>query len=258
MTPHPLDGARLKIVRAQEHLKSFNEDCWRYVSAEPYKIATELGPDQICIEGIITTESPPRLAGIVGDFVTNCRASLDYIAWELAMRAGRPLSDAQKRRIAFPLAPDKSSFTKKDGTAFHLEGVCGIPASAMSVIESVQPYHAGNESLDSLDLLVRTDKHRMLLLCTLFLRSAGKFSIFHGSKPAWKVEGMTRLGMNLTAFGPPFAGSTDFRVEVDEKPTLFVSLKDGLPPGHFALGGLLDEIIKCVTNIVPRFDQFFV
>ena len=138
--PNPLDGARLKIARAQEHLEAFNEVGGRYIRTEPYGIVSKVEGDFIHVEGVITVEPPRCLACIVGDFVTNLRASLDYIAWELAMKAGRSLSDSQKRRIAFPIALDKASFSKKDGTAAHLERVCGIPATTIAVIESVQPF----------------------------------------------------------------------------------------------------------------------
>lgn len=70
---HPLDGARLKVVRAKEHLKSFNEDAWRYVSTDPYDVVSKFEGDIICVEGVVTAEPPPALACIVGDFVTNLR-----------------------------------------------------------------------------------------------------------------------------------------------------------------------------------------
>src|SRR5438552_626830 len=162
-----LDGAKLKVVRATEHLKSFNEEAWRYVSAEPYEVVLQRNQDYISVKGVITTEPPPALACIIGDFVTNLRASLDYVAWELAAKTGSALSDGQKRGITFPIAADQAGFSKTNGTADHLQRICGVPAAAIGVIESVQPYHAGYEALSSLDYLVRTDKHRMLLLCAL-------------------------------------------------------------------------------------------
>ena len=70
--------------------------------------------------------------------------------------------------------------------------------------------------MNALDLLVRVDKHRTLLLCTLFIESAGKFSIYRGDKLAWTCSGMTGIRINLATLGPSLAGATDFRVEVDE------------------------------------------
>ena len=255
---HALDGARLKIIRAQEHLKSFNDDAWRYVSTEPYKIVSSIDRDCINVEGVITTEPPASLACIVGGFVTNLRASLDYIAWELVLLAGRSLNDPQLRRVAFPIASTHASFTNPNGASAHLANVCGIPASTISIIESVQPYHAGYESLNSLDLLVRTDKHRTLLLCGLFMESAGSVSIYRGNRLAWTMSGMVRTTTNLAAFGPSFLPATDYSVKVNEQPTVLVALKDIPTPGANTFVGVLEQIIKCVRDIVPRFEGVFV
>lgn len=256
---HPLDGARLKIILAQEHLKAFNEEGWRYVSKEPYEVVTKLEGDRIGVEGIITSEPPPGLACIVGDFVTNCRAALDYVAWELvtkAVAAARiTLTDGQKRRVTFPIVSNQATFAKKDGTADHLAKVCGVPPATMSVIESVQPYHAGYEPLDSLDLLVRTDKHRTLLLCGLFMQSAGSISIYRGDKLCWTASGMTRMEMSLAAFGPSFGTAAEYNVKVDEKPTVLVSLKDFPSPGVNTWVAILENVLKCTTDVVRCFES---
>lgn len=100
------------------------------------------------------------------------------------MRLGRPpkpLTDGQERRIAFPIASDHAGFTKTDSTAKHLERVCGVPAAAIGVIESVQPYHAGHEPLGALDQLVKTDKHRTLLLCAGLMQMPGRFPSIAGT-----------------------------------------------------------------------------
>jgi hypothetical protein len=124
----------------------------------------------------------------------------------------------------------------------------------MSVIESVQPYNAGYEPLNALDQLVRIDKHRTLWLCGGFVESAGAFTIYRGDRPAWKVYGFTGMEMNLAAFGQPMAAATDYRVEMNEKPTLFVSLKDFPSPPHTTHVMILQQILECVANIVPRFE----
>lgn len=257
MPPHPLDGARLKVVRAKEHLDAFNEMSFRYLKTEPYKIVPELGPEVIRIDCIVTAEPPPALAYIVGDFVTNIRAALDYIAWELFSKFGpTDWKEGQQRRIIFPIIPSKPDFTKVDGSTKLLREA-NIPAPALDVIESVQPYHAGYESLKSLNLLVNRDKHRTLLLCASFVESAGNFSVYHRGKLAWTVSGMTEMSMNLAAFSPSLVGSTDFKMTVEGKPTVLIAIKDFPVPPKLVWVGILEQILKCVTNIVPRFDQFF-
>jgi hypothetical protein len=112
---HPLDGARLKVVRAQKHLKALYHEIERYIDAEPYDVpVTQIG-NLVSAEGVITAEPPPDLACIVGDCVTNLRAALDYVAWELVARfATKPLTGKQERRISFPIVANKSDFPKAD------------------------------------------------------------------------------------------------------------------------------------------------
>src|SRR5262249_45471366 len=143
------------------------------------------------------------------------------------------------------------------GTAERLRNVCRVPTAAMSVVESVQPYNAGYESLDALDQLVRIDKHRTLWLCGAFVESAGSFSIYHGDKLAWTVSGMVRMELNLEAIRRTMGTATDYRVEMNEKPTIFISIKDFPSPSRSTHVMILEQIIKCVANIIPRFDHFF-
>jgi hypothetical protein len=216
---HTLDGARLKVVRAQAHLKAFNEEAGHYIDTQPYKISTKQEGNVISVEGVITAEPLPARACIIGDFVTNLRASLDTIAWELAMLAGKPLNDGQMKKITFPITIKRARFTDKKWTAKHLENVCGVPAATLSVIESVQPYHAGYQPLDTLDLLVNRDKHRMLLFCALSIESVGRVAVYQGDRLH-----SIGSGMNFATPAPPLPVKLD--VKVDDKPTCLVALKD--------------------------------
>src|SRR5262245_15024560 len=103
---HPLDGARLKVVRAQEHLESLKDESRGYLDGHPYKIITEEIHDPqgfpsmqaILPDGSpkltkywkftpeVHTLPPLRLSALIGDVVGNLRAALDYIVWQLALR----------------------------------------------------------------------------------------------------------------------------------------------------------------------------
>jgi hypothetical protein len=255
----PLDGARLKIVRAQEHLKSFNEIARRYIDTQPYAVVSKIEGDCISIEGVITAEPPPSLACIVGDFVTNLRASLDYIAWELVQFAGNTLTESEQKRVTFPIILTQARFTDPKSAAMYLGGnTCGIPASTLSIIESVQPYQTGYEVMGVLDLLVRIDKHRTLLLCALLMHHTGGYSVYRGNELMWTVRGRgLRSGeYNLRAMGPSFLPATNYRMEMDEQPTVLITFKDFPVPETRV--GVLDEILNCVERIIPQFDHIFI
>src|SRR4051812_6533280 len=122
---HPLDGARLKIVRAQEHLDSLKAEIGMYLNEHPHEVfshpktypydsrrgAVHAAYYSASIQHVLpplTPGVPPlRLSTIIGDCVTNARAALDYIVWELAQRYFKPafdITDRNDRRIvAFPI-----------------------------------------------------------------------------------------------------------------------------------------------------------
>src|SRR5262249_51124171 len=102
---HPLDGARLKASRAQEHLEALRLEIGRYLDTRPYEVPVEEKGGMVNVGPVtIKAEPPPRLSCILGDCVGSLRASLDYVAWQLGTkRLARPLREREERRIAFPI-----------------------------------------------------------------------------------------------------------------------------------------------------------
>src|SRR5262249_3132983 len=121
----------------------------------------------------------------------------------------------------------------------------------------VQPYHAGYEPLLTLDQLVRIDKHRALWLCGSLVESLGGFAIYRGDELAWRGVGGTRVKMGLAAGGHPLGPASDYRVEMEGKPTIFVSLKDFPSPPQTTNVLILRQILECVANVIPRLESFF-
>src|SRR5947207_8737822 len=102
---HPLDGARLKVVRAQEQLQSFKDEVGRYLDRNPYEFPVEDHGNVVTARAAIIKEEPPlRLGCIFGECLGSLRESLDYVAWELATRYHRPSPIVGKdKSIYFPI-----------------------------------------------------------------------------------------------------------------------------------------------------------
>ena len=160
-----LDGARLKVVRAQEHLDALKTEVRAYLDGHPYQIVLQGAGDCLSASAAVRVAPPIRLSAIIGDCVTNARAALDHIAWQLAVRHldRPPFSDMDDRRwVSFPPTIDPNA----DGHVNRINRFANrqIPASAISIIKSVQPYNAGQQPLWYLHELVNCDKHRLPLL----------------------------------------------------------------------------------------------
>ncbi len=251
---HPLDGARRKVIRAQEHLESLNEALGRYLRKNPYEITLN-ADGEVVRDSAFAGELPPDLSCLIGDCANNVREALDYVAWELGTKAPtRPLTDKEKRGIAFPIISDKNKFPSAQPVT-HLSGLCDVPAATISVIESVQPYHARYWSLGFLPHLVNANKHRELLLCFSAVAGKGKIEFSRGALRGYK-DGGFRLGVNLDAPGPGTPEEETLRMKVDGKATIFVTFGDPLMP-QLRADLLLGNMIECVAEVIPLFHRFF-
>ncbi len=256
-----LDGARFKVVWAQTHIKSLKLEIKRYhgqhaneIRSQPHmNPQTAWRPPVQVLKAVIPSKTSQSLSGIVGDIVTNARAALDYIAWELGQRYFVPTLDItkfkDKRLASFPIC-DTAAEIK-----VSLERLADrqVPAGAISNIEAVQPYNAGYEPISLLAKLVNQDKHRLLLTT---IGEVDGLSIEFSQSPIDGFPGRTvNLGRkDLAALGKNHAFQSDMQMKAE--PTISVTWEDVSMPRE-PLDVTLENIVRCVEGIVPRFDAFF-
>lgn len=158
---HPLEGAFLRLERAERHLHEAAELVCEWEAATKDKIIRE-DNGQYRFNGF--ADIPVMMPVVVGDVTHNFRAALDYLIYELS------------------LLDSKGSI--KDGTQFPIENVRTNPANPnrcfegrrktylkglndrhVSAIAALQPY-AGVEWTQTLRDISNTDKHRHLSVLT--------------------------------------------------------------------------------------------
>jgi hypothetical protein len=179
-TTRDFSGAswRLKLARAEHHMKELELEVARYVGRHPYKATRldeghpEAQPRRV-IRVVETghwileiTEQPPAAISIaLGDVLTNLRASLDHIVAHLA--SGREQNH-------FPLVVDSG----EEGWKRFAKMTKGMPAEAIAFLETLQPYNFPPMSAEGtpqihpireLSRFVGSDKHDSLidLKCSL-------------------------------------------------------------------------------------------
>lgn len=164
----------LKLGRAQEHLDALDADTGRYFAGEPYRFVREYHPEGSRVAGLAITEEPPeRLALVIGDYLHNARAALDYLAWQLVLASGI----TPNGRTKFPISKDPR-LKKKRRSGVVVEP--GVSAPILAVVESLQPYHAPDPALHPLWLineLSNIDKHRTLHPIVAWVRGAERFDV---------------------------------------------------------------------------------
>lgn len=101
---------------------------------------------------------PAELGLILGDFLTNARAALDHVAWELVRTGSNPSPD-RAHLVQFPICvTSDSDFDGRRSTQLP-----GVGDEVVAIIRRYQPYIRGQftdtHPLAILNRLVRQDKH---------------------------------------------------------------------------------------------------
>ena len=128
-----------------------------------------------------------------------------------------------------------------------------IPASAIDEIKRVQPHNAGYEPLGWLHELVNADKHRSPVLTITHL----PVFVWVGNEPTTTTGLFQDMGANLDAGTRTVTGRVSgLAMDMEYQGTIQVTFTNLAVPRE-PIDLLLQQIVKTVADIVPRFDSFF-
>ncbi len=165
---HPLDGARAKISRAKDHLKTLDRDIRKYLGSNPYRIRHEVNPEhtRYVFRAQVIRPIPQTAWGlIIGDCVHNARSALDLLTWGVAEHFTP--SNPGDTRTQFPVYLNGPSF-RKDGVS-RIER---LPVRVQALIKWLQPYRRAHKSADALAILHAldiADKHKVIAVTASIL-----------------------------------------------------------------------------------------
>jgi len=152
-------NAELKLRWAKHHLDLLDSEVALFLNGHPYTVSCK--DDLEAGEYVISCNVgslPVHLVLILGDFISALRSSLDHLAGLLTnIPNGTP-----SLKASFPII----GVADKKGLELFDKSVIGIPANAVTVIRSFQPYLRGNlykaTKLWKLNRLWNIDKHRRI------------------------------------------------------------------------------------------------
>ncbi len=241
-----LNRARLHQSTLEAEIELFQQrgPCrWSYVASD-----NQLDRSTVTIEVIaeVREKTPAGWGLIVGDILTNLRASLDHAVFAVA--AGRAqLSNTDERALMFPIATDEAHWIRSSAKiAPHLA------RAVMNVVSESQPFRTtepGTNPLALLNSLVSRDKHRAIQIVT---------SVSTGMKVV-SAEGIEIL-RTLVEPGPLLTGMVGAQVIVRKphSPRGIESLKNR----HFETRHATDECIELpgtgeLRPVLGVMDSFF-
>src|ERR1700685_2670955 len=103
MTGDPLADARLKVKRADKHVKKVDVLAHNYVQARPFEVRIEhdTATAQKLARLHFLREIPDELAEEAHIAIHGFRSALDSVAWSVANRGGVPVNP---KTVTFPIA----------------------------------------------------------------------------------------------------------------------------------------------------------
>jgi hypothetical protein len=202
-------GCRIKLDRAEEHLKLLYRSIRAFEAEKPYRVTYEdnkQARQRIYHVSQVATP-PPKWSALIGDCIHNFRSALDHVAYHIVKTYGVP-----DRNTQFPLCLTPARYPDQAKQCFGERARQGLKTA----VERLQPYHRRNKTpnlyalwqLHRLDII---DKHRQLLPVVM----------------ANPLVSMRTQGIPYPPVIPgPFQGSTDvLRVQVPYGPDGPVKMK---------------------------------
>jgi hypothetical protein len=260
----PPSSACLKLARADEHIAAVKEYADRWLGTDAYTVIREEDPQtgHTVRRAQIKVAPPERISILAGDAIQNLRSALDHIVYALADRH-LTLTPEIEAGLMFPIIGNVNEQGKaRSGAKAFKDSIprrlAGVPANALTFIESVQPYFrdkTGTEfaydSLWRLAELSRVDKHRRLALVSAWLVNQ-YVSIPEGSVAEdidfVHPQGPVEDGDVLVTYAGADEG-------VDAHFTRGVALNEGSFPGAEIVSDLksLQGRVEWVVGVLERF-----
>lgn len=184
---HPLDGPRLKVVRAREHLQELNLCQSRFFESDAYEIADQFDAQMgKHVFRISVLKNPPvhRLAALTGDCIHNLRSALDHLVWRLAEDFSGPKDDDTTTQ--FPIFKSEEGFEARG-----VNQITRVGPGATAVIRLLQPFHDDDPRVNPLWFireLDNRDKHRELAVTAVAAKGYA-----HRIRPPKNTQGVWNL-----------------------------------------------------------------
>jgi hypothetical protein len=252
-----------KIDRAKHLKKEMEMALQIFFASQPYKIDTKTDAQSKRLIYYVTRADtvPVEIALITGDVIQNLRSALDHLAYKLfTLYSGNGTSGSH---IYFPIVDNFAQYEREKGGKTR-----GIAQQAKVAIDTIRPYHGGNDTLWKIHKLNIIDKHRLLVTVGSSFGSMDLGAHLQDSMqrnfPHLQVPAMPFFVKPAENLFPLKAGDELFSDIPDAKPVPTMQFKfdivihepdiiEGEPVVE-----MLQGMIDAVTSLIPIFEPFMV
>jgi hypothetical protein len=155
-----IDNIRSKINRAEKHIRDLDAAIASFIELPPYTIGTkphfveEIKHTTLYVASVQSI--PIDIPLLIGDAIHNLRSALEHLMWQLIEAAG----GTPDENTSFPIAwgtEGRQIYLSRMGN----REIQKISSVAQNIMEKVQPYYSGDDTLRKIQELNIWDKHRL-------------------------------------------------------------------------------------------------
>jgi len=106
------DRIRIKIQRAEEHIRDLEPELKAFFDTNPYAVGTKHNPQtgQLIYYLVSVRDVPERISAITGEVLQNLRSALDHLAYALFMIGPGGTSGSPAKHVYFPISDDATKY----------------------------------------------------------------------------------------------------------------------------------------------------
>jgi hypothetical protein len=193
--PDSFYSAKLRIGRAEEHLKDLEAQIDSFFGEKPYTRVVDLDPNGTheIHKMRLTKPFPVRWRILATEIIEHLRASLDHATWATAYLK---TANADIEQTAFPFAR-----TLADLDNSMRRRSKNVPAEIQAILRTFKPYKGGNDRLFALNDMCNLSKHTLIT----FIAGALANGEVRGSGWGGQVEFFDDLTLDRTKNEIPYA-----------------------------------------------------
>ena len=240
-------GAKLKVERANCHIRDLNNEIVGYIKSNPYRLVVEENTDTggYNLTMRVKEKIPCSWPSIIGDVIHNLRSALDLMIFEIVS----PHTN-NTDKIQFPFCSGVNGL--EDTITNRQINFAGD--KVVNIVRSLKPYPGGNDLLYAIHDLDIMDKHKGIIVASTIM-GIPNFTLIDDN-------GAVKAGFYNCRVGPVEDGRVamslpviqNLKIGQDFKPTFEVIFHEGLFRRKPVLPSL-SEMAEFVNKTIGVFES---
>ncbi|MFN3217668.1 MAG: hypothetical protein ACE367_14330 [Acidimicrobiales bacterium] len=170
MTETPFDACWDRLGRADSHRGTISTIWNDYIEGDPFDFdLTHVGDGVHILRVRQSAAIPPEFALVLGEWLYNIRACLDYIVWAASAHQTRRLPPPDQGTLQYPIYDHADAWDRNLYRLKHLAD------HHRDMLHRMQPFNSNPDAnyLAIINRLARTDRHRRLTVTTGHIAEMG-------------------------------------------------------------------------------------